>query len=127
MKKFLMIFVSIFILTILVIGFYFGRFSYISFEEIDIAIQQHHFQQDIKSEKKHFDLNQQGFYKEIQYKDEPHYIYTYQTVNRPTLKDLVNPQYQYKKANVETFVENRKNGHDITHMNKAKHEIHDHP
>lgn len=38
------IILGVFLVIILIVVFYFLRFSYISYKEIDLAIQQHHFQ-----------------------------------------------------------------------------------
>lgn len=45
------IILGVFLVIILIVVFYFLRFSYISYKEIDLAIQQHHFQNKIQNEK----------------------------------------------------------------------------
>ena len=117
------IILGVILVIILIVVFYFLRFSYISYKEIDLAIQQHHFRNKIQNEKKHYDIKQYGYFKEVKYKDEPHYKYTYQTIKRPGFKDFINPNYEYKTNNVKTLVEDEKTGKDLTHSQKAKHQI----
>lgn len=71
------IILGVFLVIILIVVFYFLRFNYISYKEIDLAIQQHHFQNKIQNEEKHYDIKQYGYFKEVKYKDEPYNTYQY--------------------------------------------------
>ena len=124
MKK-LLIVLGILSIIVLSVIFGFARFRYISYKEIDIAIQEHNYNKHIQNIEQHFDIHQYGYYKEVKYKEEPHNIYLYQTVVRPGLRDYVNPFYHYKKHNVKTLVNDKKTQNEIAGERKTRYQIND--
>lgn len=124
MKK-IVITLGIILFIILGIVCCFWRFNHISYKEINLELQQHHFQKHIKSEENHYDAKQYGYHKEIIYKDEPRNIYLYQTVERPGFVELINPFYHYKKHNVMTEVNDKNTGNDVTEERTTKYQIED--
>lgn len=114
---------AIILIIVFLIVCYFWRVSYISYKEINLAMNDHHFHDQIQTEENHYDIKQYGYFKDVRYKDEPHYIYTYYIKEYPTLKDVMNPAYNYKKSNVETMVKDEKKNRDLSNSKKAKYQI----
>ncbi|CAM3113638.1 DUF3139 domain-containing protein [Staphylococcus argensis] len=114
---------GIILFVVLGVVCYFWRFRHISYKEINLELQHHHFQKHIKSEENRYDEKQYGYYKEIIYKDEPHNVYLYQTVERPNLTEFINPFYHYKKHNVMTEVHDTKTENEISGERTTNYQI----